>query len=258
MNNFKMDGDDLVLEWSDDALEFFRINRIFLDYPNKILGVFENGELVRIPGSVRVERYANVPHRRFISSGAFSYCKSQGVGHEFQLGRYCSVGPSVMLGYQEHPLDRISTHPFTTHAHMVRFAREEFNKKIMIHKHAFTSPAPTIGSDVWIGAQSIIKRGVSIGHGSIIATRAFVSKDVPPYAIAGGLPAKVIRYRFSDKIIEKLLALQWWRFNYSDFEGFDFADTESFIDGLQEKIELGAIKEMDNKEYLRHIDCAQG
>ena len=68
----------------------------------------------------------------------------------------------------------------------------------------------TIGNDVWIGYEAVILSGVTIGDGAIIGTRAVVTKDVPPYAIVGGSPAKVLKKRFSDDIIEKLLKIKWW------------------------------------------------
>ena len=69
-----------------------------------------------------------------------------------------------------------------------------------------------IGNDVWIGCNATILRGVTIGDGAIVAANAFVNKDVPPYAIVGGVPAKVLKYRFSENIITKLLHLKWWDF----------------------------------------------
>jgi hypothetical protein len=70
-----------------------------------------------------------------------------------------------------------------------------------------------IGSDVWIGAQVTIMAGVTIGHGAVIATGAVVTGDVPPYAIYGGVPAKLIKYRFDEDTIRRLLASEWWKMN---------------------------------------------
>ena len=82
----------------------------------------------------------------------------------------------------------------------------------------------TIGNDVFIGANVTIIDGVTIGDGAIIGAGAVVVKDIPPYAVAGGIPAKVIKYRFDQDIIEKLLKLQWW--NWSDEELQKVADKE--------------------------------
>ena len=70
-----------------------------------------------------------------------------------------------------------------------------------------------IGNDVWIGYEAIVLSGVTIGDGAIIGTRSVVTKDVPPYTIVGGIPAKPIRKRFSDEVISKLLELQWWNWS---------------------------------------------
>ena len=245
--NLVLDDRGLTFDWLAAAESYFEQQRIFLDYPNKIAGVIREGERVHIPLHVKVERYANMARGRFISAGAFSYCRSANMPHDFQLGRYCSVGPSAMLGYQEHPIDRVSTHPFTTHAHMARMARDEFGTKIRQQPHVFSAPAPEIGSDVWIGAQSILKRGIKIGHGAVIATRAFVAKDVPPYAVVGGLPARVIKYRFDETTIERLLTLQWWDYNFADFADLDTANVPDFISALEDRISSGGISPMDNE-----------
>ena len=76
----------------------------------------------------------------------------------------------------------------------------------------------TIGNDVWIGHRAFIRAGVSIGDGAIVAAGAVVSKDVEPYSIVGGVPAKHIRYRFDQATIKRLLATQWWRYNLYDFD----------------------------------------
>ena len=99
-----------------------------------------------------------------------------------------------------------------------------------------------IKNDVWIGADVSIKPGVTIGNGAIVAAHSVVTKDVPPYAIVGGVPAKVIRYRFDNEIITQLLELSWWNYSHMDFSGFNAQDNiESFIDFLQEKINKGFI-----------------
>jgi virginiamycin A acetyltransferase len=70
-----------------------------------------------------------------------------------------------------------------------------------------------IGNDVWIGENVLVKAGVSIGHGAIIGANSFVNKDIPPYAIAVGSPTKIIKYRFDEGIIKKLLELKWWDYS---------------------------------------------
>ncbi len=121
------------------------------------------------------------------------------------IGRYCSIASNVTLAPYEHSIDTLST------SLAARGQLHDFGGKPLPND----APPPTveIGHDVWIGANTVIMRGVRIGDGAIIAAGAIVTKDVPPYAIVGGVPAKIIRYRFSEKVIEKLLASKWWQWS---------------------------------------------
>lgn len=138
------------------------------------------------------------------SIGRYSYCGYDCKFIKTSIAAFCSISDHVFIGGAEHPLNWLSTSPVFQNTKnsgpSKRFAR-------------FDLPATKqtiIGNDVWIGHGVTIKQGVVVGDGAVIAAGAVVVKDVPPYAIMGGVPAKVIRYRFSDDIIEYLLSLQWW------------------------------------------------
>ena len=122
-----------------------------------------------------------------------------------EIGAFCSIGPEVKIGgLGNHPTMWISTHPVFYSTLMQSgktFATSDLFEELKHNK---------IGNDVWIGARALILDGVSIGDGAIIAAGAVVTKDVPPYAIVGGVPAKVIRYRFSEEVIAALIEWQWW------------------------------------------------
>ncbi|HFZ6262981.1 TPA: CatB-related O-acetyltransferase, partial [Escherichia coli] len=93
-------------------------------------------------------------------------------------------------------------------------------------------PDTIIGSDVWIGAQSIVKAGVNIGHGAIIAANSVVTKNIAPYSIVGGSPAKVIRMRFNAEQISKLLELRWWELSLEEISDLEFGNIDSCIESL--------------------------
>ncbi|MCE5268637.1 MAG: CatB-related O-acetyltransferase [Planctomycetaceae bacterium] len=121
------------------------------------------------------------------------------------IGRFCSIacGAKFILNGANHRLDAISTYPFPVLADAWCDATPV--------AQAWTNKGDiTIGNDVWIGFEAVVLAGVSIGDGAVIGTRAVVTKDVPPYAIVGGVPARLIRKRFDDATIERLLKLRWW------------------------------------------------
>lgn len=136
-----------------------------------------------------------------VSMGDYSYVNRNTIIQSGNIGKFCSIADSCKIGMYEHPIQNISTSPLTYG-----------NGNIFgIPPYAITkSQPPKIGNDVWIGSNTVILRGVEIGDGAIIGAGAVVSKDVPPYTIIGGVPAKIIRKRFNDNEIEYLLKLKWW------------------------------------------------
>ncbi len=167
---------------------------------------------------ITLDRLVTNPNIRV---GRYSYYSGYYHGHGFDdcarfllpdegvdrliIGSFCSIGSGaafIMAGNQGHRSDWISTFPFFWMSDVPAFAGAENGYK----------PAgdTVIGNDVWIGSEAIVMPGVTIGDGAIIGTRALVTRDVEPYAIVGGNPAKVIRKRFEDPDIARLLELRWW------------------------------------------------
>ena len=127
-------------------------------------------------------------------------------GDKLKVGKFCSIacGAKFLFTSANHKMHSISTYPFP-----IFF--EEWGLDVTNITSAWDNKGDiVIGNDVWIGYEAIVLSGVTIGDGAIIGTRAVVTKDVPPYTIVGGIPAKQIRKRFSDEVISKLLELQWW------------------------------------------------
>lgn len=154
-----------------------------------------------------------------ISVGRHTYYSGYYHGHHFEenvrylhperddvdkliINNFCSIGSGatfIMAGNQGHRHDWASTYPFH---YMPSFSGAE---------DGFQPKGDTVvGNDVWIGTEAMIMPGITIGDGAVVAARAVVCKDVPPYAMVGGNPAKIIKYRFSQPEIDMLLELKWW------------------------------------------------
>ncbi len=115
------------------------------------------------------------------------------------IGKFCSIARYVSIQEANHKIDRVSSYHFSSNIFGEKNANDLTSKG-----------AITIGNDVWVGAHAIILSGVAIGNGAVIGAGSVVTSDVPSYAIVGGNPAKVIRYRFSDEMIKRIQELCWW------------------------------------------------
>ena len=130
------------------------------------------------------------------------------------IGRFCSIacGAKFLFNSANHNMNSLSTYPFPLFF-------EEWNlKKENVTESWNNKGDIVVGNDVWIGYEAVIMAGVTIGDGAIIGTRAIVTKDVPPYTIVGGVPAKIIRKRFPDEVISKLLEIRWWDWEKNKIE----------------------------------------
>lgn len=184
--------------------------------------------------------------------GAFSYAVS-GYFFGVEIGRYCSIGEGVQVGRHSHPLDFGSTSPLF-YRNKSAVLGKSVNHPEANQDHSFkVNRAPTIfkkttiGNDVYIGHDAFIMPGVTIGNGVIIGARSVVTKDVPNYAIVAGTPAKIIRYRFNEEIINGLCYSEWWKFSLRQLQNIEPDNPESFINESQKLTEQG------EKEYQPKI-----
>jgi acetyltransferase-like isoleucine patch superfamily enzyme len=162
---------------------------------------------------------------------------------QVSVGRYCSIAHVVRVMGADHPIDRVSTNSFT----YGRFSNIHLNPverlggaqaKVVSFKQ---KPFPVIEHDVWIGQDVLLARGITLGTGCIVAAGSVVTKTVAPYAIVGGNPAKLIRYRFPEALIERLLRSQWWRYAFPHFAELPFDRPDDFLDQLERLVQDGKI-----------------
>lgn len=150
-----------------------------------------------------IQRLAKV--KRGSRVGAYSFISPGTVLDNTSVGRFCSIADHAIIGLPVHDPRLLSTSPvFTVRANPVKVSWADKDLR------DYESPPVTIGHDVWVGTHAIIMGGITIGDGAVVAAGAVVTKDVPPYAIVGGVPARLIRYRFSPETISLIQQTAWW------------------------------------------------
>lgn len=225
-------------------IDFLREKRIFHSAVGDAGGWLKVGSKYTPYGECEVEPYSSQRNpNHFNSMGAFTYCRSLFFGRA-TIGRYCSVGELVKVMSPSHPLDRVGTcgfdYAFSTPYDMLQKDRGITLKRTPLPPENYTSKA-TIGHDVWIGNEARLAP-VNIGIGAVIAAYSVVTKDVEPYTLVAGNPARPKKRRFSDSICERLLASRWWEYAFTDFANMDTLHPERFLDQFGEAVASGAIK----------------
>lgn len=213
-------------------------------------------ERVREALSIDLPRRVRVDAGRRLSVGLFSTLRcdirvEQGdvsIGHcsysnsdmaQASCGNYCSIGEGVLLGPSRHPLNRLTTHPLTYLSVAWPYRRFPLRQQPFdgVWKQV------RIGHDVWIGSGAVVMGGVTVGTGAVIAAHAVVTEDVPPYAIVAGVPARILRFRFDEALVSRLLALAWWRYDLLNWpEAVRWDDVGATCAALENAIDRGLLK----------------
>lgn len=179
---------------------------------------------ISIYGTASIGREVHISKFSYINSGTTIFPKTK-------IGSYCSIGKNCEIGADNHPMDWLSTSPFQygIDVHFSKYA----NDCNQIDRKPLLKEITTIGDDVWIGSLSLIRKGVNIGTGAIIGAGAVVVNDVPPYAIVGGVPAKVLKYRFSEKVITELLETKWWELTPNELNNVQFDNIDLALEQIK-------------------------
>ncbi len=152
--------------------------------------------------------------------------------HDCRIGRFCSIASNCHIGLGDHSPDMVSTSPLFYSAHSL-LPEQFLTESIPLPEQTIgdTKYKVIIGNDVWMGYNVCVKEGVTIGDGAIIGAKSLVTHDIPPYAVAVGTPARVIKYRFTPEQIQKLLTIRWWDRDLSWIREniYAFRDADSLI-----------------------------
>lgn len=198
--------------------------------------------------------------------GAFTFFNAAGQtsAYRVQFGRYSQIGEGSVLGPPEHPQDWFSNHPFafTRPALMPSIYRTPQFRRLGPEDGDGPSYVDGVVNDTWVGHEAyvgvgcFVSRGVRIGDGAVIGAHSVVTRDIPPYAVAVGSPARVIRLRFAEPLVERLLALAWWRYDLAPYKDrVDYAQVERTLAFFEEERAAGRLQPLRPDRY-RYVSGA--
>jgi len=178
----------------------------------------------RFEGVAYIDRFCYLQQTQL---GRFSYVGYGSTLFGARIGRFCSIASDVKIGLGMHPVVQVSTSPvFYSRSNVFRRRWAEPESTPLEWQEAI------LGHDVWVGANALIMGGVRVGNGAVIAAGAVVTRDVAPYSVVGGVPAKLIRMRFPEELVRALLESAWWDDDESRLrqEAWRFRDPATFLE----------------------------
>ena len=242
-----------------DVLEFLEEQHILLLNSNVTKDrSLKIGDDLKFDSALKVHPYTAFQYggNTLFNMGAFSYvrsCLGGGEGRSdvqnVDIGRYCSIADNVRIFEADHEIQNFTTSSYIYAMPSYRRENRMVKERAKVTRRELkavritnaASPVVRIGHDVWIGSHVALKPGITIGNGACIATGSVVTRDVPPYAIVAGIPAKVIKYRFDPAAVERLLALEWWQYDFLGFRVQADAPIDTFIQTVAGQIAGGEL-----------------
>jgi len=219
----------MKVKLTEPALQWLADHKIY--FHAKGATRLRHGDRLEFRDDLEVEPYIGVFSGNAICAMGFMSSSLAPLPRKLTIGRYCSISAGLVAQMAAHPLDHVSTSPVThnVNGQLIQQFLSDNPEARPTFTPTLPKPSPVIGHDVWIGLQVTILPGVTISNGAVVAAGSVVTRDVGPYEIVGGNPARLIRKRFPDELIAELLETEWWRYKFSDFGGFGFDNPVRFV-----------------------------
>lgn len=219
--------------------DILRNNNIYFDFSCENLRLKDTDKVV-FSKNTKIGNYVAICKGNILPSmGSYTYTFST-LPPEITVGRYCSIARGLAFLGNDHPIHNVSTSPFTysnKHFLLQKPFTDQHTKNLnkIIKEVKGGANGVVIKNDVWIGENVTIKHNVTIGNGAIVGGCSFVTKDVPDFAVVGGCPARIIKYRFTQDIINQLEESEWWKYELPLLNNYHFDKPEEFLKVFQDK-----------------------